>query len=129
MDVTSGEEIANSAISPEQQLRNGSRSNYADKPGVDGSVLTEHRLRFGDENRAYTPTSGESDLAGHFGGLADGATGDWCWKPQRYKADPGVTLPYDANTRGAELEAQMPTFHGVPPSPAELYRGQVFTRA
>lgn len=82
------------------------RSNYADSPSVDTGALVEHRIRFGDENRAYTPTAGESDSPGHFGGLADGASGDWSWKPGRDKL----------------LGDQMQTFKGVPPSAAELHR-------
>lgn len=96
--------------------KNGSRSNYADKPGAE-SMLVEHHLRFGDEKRAYTPTSGEADMAGHFGGLSDGATGDWSWKPARDRA------------AGYGPSSTFATFHGVPASAAELYRGQVFARA
>lgn len=58
----------------------------------------------------------------------------WIWSPKLIEA----TYPngYEKNVpivepqhRDAELEAQMTTFRGVPPSAAELYRGQVFSRA
>ena len=109
--------------------KHGSRSNYADKPSTTEYLDTEYRLRFGDEKRAYTPTAAEEGT-GHFGGLAHGAAGDWSWKPQRYKADPGVCYkPGYAVDRTASLEAQMPTFRGVPKSAAEMHRGQVFARS
>lgn len=52
----------------------------------------------------------------------------WVWSPE--DMDEHFTFGYlQPPWRATELEAQMPTFKGVPPSPAELYRGQVFTRA
>lgn len=64
-----------------------------------------------------------------------------------YADDPGFIWPfwlievvyefgYEPNVRSplayvpsAAQVAQMPTFRGVPPSPAEQFRGQVFARA
>lgn len=85
------------------------KSNYADAPAETGG-LPEHRLRFGDEYRAYTPTSGETDTPGHFGGLGAGAHGDssglgWAWKPER---DKGLThigrrFPFTTYSPGPHL--------------------------
>lgn len=92
----------------------GPRSNYADKPTAADhqGALCEHRLVFGSDFRAYTPTAGESDdpNAGH-GRLAVDSSGDHFWRPPsrsrtalRYAADPG-------NSTREALEAQMPTLN------------------
>lgn len=112
-------------------------SNYADRGEVDGT-LAEHRLAFGADHRAYTPSDGEADEV--YGALAPESHGDygplgWVWKPNggqgvprlRYQPDPGYEYkdPYDgmlAVDRRAELEALMPTYrpaahplHGIRP--------------
>lgn len=121
------------------------RSNYADKPIGSGYAPTEYKI-FPHDNRKFTPHGGANGE--HLqGSLGENSGGDGTWKPQRYAADKGwiwsremidATYPdgYVPNVRiaepawrTAELEAQMPTFRGVAPSAAELYRGQVFARA
>jgi len=49
--------------------------------------------------------------------LTDECMGAWDWKPKRYKADPGAGK--ESPERIAQLEAQMPTFRGVPPGMPE----------
>ena len=87
-------------------------SNYADRGEVDGT-LAEHRLAFGADHRAYTPSDGEADEV--YGALAPESHGDygplgWVWKPN------------GGHDRRAELEALMPTYrpaahplHGIRP--------------
>src|SRR5580658_1704164 len=44
--------------------------------------LTEHRLFFGNDERAFTPFAGENDGEGQYGNLAiNSKGGDWSWKP------------------------------------------------
>lgn len=125
-------------------MKNGSRSNYADKSISEDRIgaLPEHRLAFRNDTRGFTPNAGETDGEGKYGNLAASCIADNAFKSARfYPNDPGwIWSLEDMNEqytdgyiqppwRTAELEAQMPTFRGVPPSPAEMYRGQVFARA
>lgn len=114
------------------------KSNYADKPPGGFSPVV-HKI-FPHDNRAFTPHGGANGEHLH-GALAKDSSGDGFWKPRGYRNDTGwIWSPEDMNEqftdgyiqppwRTAELEAQMPTFRGVPPSPAEQFRGQVFARA
>lgn len=89
------------------------RSNYADKPASDGAVPA-HRLNFGSDARAYTPTSGEPDGEGMYGNLAaNSLNGSWEWKPER-DARVGANFrplrsrakgPAESRPRGAEPDA------------------------
>lgn len=94
-------------------------SNYSDKrvSQEHTGALTEHRLNFGNDARGFTPTAAEGDKPGHHGNLVENSTGDWSWKPARDRA------------MGYGKDSRFQTFNGVPPSAAELYRGQVFARA
>ena len=61
----------------------------------DSGAMPEHALRLGDF-RGFTPSDGDGE-GGSFGGLADGAGGDWSWKPWRFPGD--VLCPTDAELR------------------------------
>lgn len=120
----------------------GGKSNYHDSKMVqrtrklapDVLDTPEHSVYLSRERR-YDPGTGKMSM------LTEQSTGDQFYLPNRYyRADKGwvwsremidATYPdgYVSNVRivepawrTAELEAQMPTFRGVPPSAAELYR-------
>lgn len=99
--------------------KNGSRSNYADKPTTEDGYMPRGGLPINFGSRTYDPTVGGDDGEGgsHSSLFENSLGGDWSWKPARNKA------------MGYGAESTFVTFRGVPPSPAELYRGQVFTRA
>lgn len=68
---------------------------------------------FGYEDRPAGPHRAREDWALKL--FAD--RGDWSWRPHRDRA------------MGYGDEAHFKTFRGVPPGPAEAYRGQVFARS
>lgn len=124
------------------------RSNYADKPLNSFGGIPEHRLAFNNDARGFTPDAGESDGEGKYGNLAAASISDSAFKSARvYPNDKSFTwsrsmidaaypdghyvpnVRVENQDREAELEAQMPTFRGVPPGAAETHRGQVFTRS
>lgn len=100
------------------------RSNYADEITVSATtpLAHEHRLAFGADHRAYTPSDGERDEV--YGKLAAESIADHSFKAARfYRRDPGYTFireevqslndgwtHYESDERRAELEAQMPTY-------------------
>lgn len=51
--------------------------------------MIEHKLWPESNARAFTPTAAESDGPGIRGNLADQSTGDWSWKPWKYRGGKG----------------------------------------
>lgn len=93
----------------------GTHSKYRDDPeGEDNWMPAVHKDQLYNP-RAYTPNSAGTDPGSSQRGyshlIEESNSGDWSWKPARDRA----------------LGDHMTTFHGVPPSAAEICRSTLFS--
>lgn len=105
--------------------QNGNRSKYDDRKTLDDqsfSIVTHSISKLDDPRRHNPKNPGTASTGVKLSLFTEMATGDWSWKPGRYKSDLGVVIKLGHEIdRTVSLEAQMRTFRGVPPGAAELY--------
>lgn len=93
-------------------------SKYSDAKMIEPPPFYREHVLHMNGARRFNPTPGTSDATGPLMSLlTENSQGDWSWKPARDRAS------------GYGKGSTFKTFLGVPPSAAELYRGQVFARA